>query len=106
MFHIYALAATRASDVVKIEKVRFLDCDIGFFIFKNRVAAGANNFPHLFPVIVFYNFHTSCCFGYTLIYAKGVPNWFQARLVTKKGAVFLTTPFADYSNGISSWAGS
>jgi hypothetical protein len=78
MFHIYALAATRASDVVKIEKVRFLDCDIGFFIFKNRVAAGANDFPHLFPVIVFYNFHTSCCFGYTLIYAKGVPNWFQA----------------------------
>jgi hypothetical protein len=45
MFYINIFMAAGASNVVKIEKIRFVDCDIGLFVFKNRVAMGTNDFP-------------------------------------------------------------
>ena len=60
MFYINRFMATRAGNVVKIEKIRFFDYDIGFFVFKDGVAFRANDFPRLYLVVVVFNyFHIS-----------------------------------------------
>ncbi len=66
MFYINIFMAAGASNVVKIEKIRFIDYDIGFFVFKDGVAVGTNDFPRLYLVMVVFNyFHKS---SYFLLY--------------------------------------